>query len=149
MLRVFSRNDVYKSWTRVYCGAQTEYEQPVYGEYKVRAVCYDGEKYVYGKYSETIEVHPMYRICLVLESKTDNSATLRWSNTAGQTGFQLYYSTSKKSDYKKAADTTKRKYTVKNLKKGETYYFKVRRYYKYADGNIAYGPFDDIVKVKI
>lgn len=147
--KLYIRNDVYKTWTRVYCGAQTEYKQPVYGEYKVRAVCYDGEKYVYGKYSETIEVHPMYRIGLVLESKTDNSATLRWSNTAGQTGFQLYYSTSKKSDYKKAADTTKRKYTVKNLKKGETYYFKVRRYYKYADGNIAYGPFDDIVKVKI
>lgn len=147
--KLYIRNDVYKTWTRVYCGAQTEYEQPVYGEYKVRAVCYDGEKYVYGKYSDTIEVHPMYRIGLVLESKTDNSATLRWSNTAGQTGFQLYYSTSKKSGYKKAVDTTKRKYTVKNLKKGETYYFKVRRYYKYADGNIAYGPFDDIVKVKI
>ena len=147
--KLYIRNDVYKTWTRVYCGAQTEYKQPVYGEYKVRAVCYDGEKYVYGKYSDTIEVYPMYRIGLVLEGKTDNSATLRWSNTAGQTGFQLYYSTSKKSGYKKAVDTTKRKYTVKNLKKGETYYFKVRRYYKYADGNIAYGPFDDIVKVKI
>ena len=147
--KLYIKNEVNKTWTRVYCGAQTEYEQPVYGEYKVRAVCYDGEKYVYGKYSDTIEVHPMYRIGLVLESKTDNSATLRWSNTAGQTGFQLYYSTSKKSGYKKAADTTKRKFTVKNLKKGETYYFKVRRYYKYADGSIAYGPFDDIVKVKI
>ena len=147
--KLYRKNDNDKDWVRVYCGSQTEYEQPVYGEYKVRAVSYDGEKYVYGKYSDTIEVYPMYRIGLVLEGKTDNSATLRWSNTAGQTGFQLYYSTSKKSGYKKAVDTTKRKYTVKNLKKGETYYFKVRRYYKYADGNIAYGPFDDIVKVKI
>lgn len=147
--KLYRYDEYTKAWERVYCGGRTEYEQPVYGEYKVRAVCYDGEKHVYSKYSETIEVHPMYRIGLVLESKTDNSATLRWSRTAGQTGFQLYYSTSEKSGYKKAVTTTKYKYTVKNLKKGETYYFKVRRYYKYPDGNIAYGPFDEIVKVKI
>ena len=86
---------------------------------------------------------------LVVPETTSNSVTLRWSNTSDQTGFQLYYSTNKNSGYKKAVDTTKRKYTVKNLEKGKTYYFKVRRYYKYSDGNIAYGSFSIIRSVTL
>ena len=143
-------NSDQKKWERVYGGADTYTTCISDGKYKVRAVNYDGEKYVYGKYSEEIEIHVMYRINLYVAEKGETSVKLKWSNTAGQTGYQLYYSTSKNSGYKKAIDTTtKHSYTVKNLEKGKTYYFKVRRYYKYADGNIAYGPFGDIVKVTL
>ena len=86
---------------------------------------------------------------LVVPSKTSNSVTLRWSNTVGQTGYQLYYSTNYDSGYKKAVTTTKKTYTVKGLEEGKTYYFKVRRYYKYPDGNIAYGSFSIIREVTL
>ena len=142
-------NSTQKKWERVYGGADTYTTCISDGKYKVRAVNYDGEKYVYGSYSAEVELHTMCWIDLRVAEKGETSVKLKWSNTAGQTGYQLYYSTSKNSGYKKVVDTTKYSYTVKNLEKGKTYYFKVRRYYKYADGNIAYGPFDNIVKVTL
>ncbi len=147
--KVYWWSEVEKKWIRVYCGADTYTTNIRNGRYKVRAVNYDGEKYVYGKYSAETELHIMYYINLVVPETTSNSATLRWSNTADQTGFQLYYSTNRNSGYKKVVTTTKRKYTVKNLEEGKTYYFKVRRYYKYPDGNIAYGSFSIIREVKL
>ena len=147
--KVYWWDNYNKKWTRVYCGADTYTTNISDGRYKVRAVNYDGEKYVYGKYSAETELHTMSPLNLVVPETTSNSVTLRWSNTSDQTGFQLYYSTNKNSGYKKAVDTTKRKYTVKNLEKGKTYYFKVRRYYKYPDGNIAYGSFSIIRSVTL
>jgi len=41
------------------------------------------------------------------------------------------------------------KKTLKNLKKGKTYYVKVRPYYKDSTGNITYGKYGKIKKVKI
>ena len=147
--KVYHYDEYNKKWVRVYCGAETYTSNISGGKYKVRAVNYDGEKYVYGKYSAEIEINSMYSINLVVPEKTSNSVTLRWSNTVGQTGFQLYYSTNRDSGYKKAVTTTKRKYTVKGLEEGKTYYFKVRRYYKYPDGNIAYGSFSIIREVTL
>lgn len=147
--KVYHYDEYNKKWVRVYCGAETYTSNISGGRYKVRAVNYDGKKYVYGKYSDEIELNSMYTVNLVVPETTSNSVTLRWSNTVGQTGFQLYYSTDRDSGYKKVVTTTKRKHTVKGLEKGKTYYFKVRRYYKYPDGNIAYGSFSIIREVTL
>lgn len=147
--KVYHYDEYNKKWVRVYCGAETYTSNISGGRYKVRAVNYDGKKYVYGKYSDEIELNSMYTVNLVVPETTSNSVTLRWSNTVGQTGFQLYYSTDRDSGYKKVVTTTKRKHTVKGLEKGKTYYFKVRRYYKYPDGNIAYGSFSIIRAVTL
>lgn len=52
-------------------------------------------------------------------------ADVKWGKVTGATNYTVYYSTSKKSGYKKAGTTSGKSYTVKKLKPGKTYYFKV------------------------
>ena len=142
--------DVYQNkWVKVYSGAATEYINPVSGKYKVRAVNFDGEKYVYGKYSSVIVFEALYGEIIRSTPVNGTSVKIKWSNSVGQTGFQVFSSTKSNSGYKKVGTTSKYNFTVNNLEKGKTYYFKIREYYKYADGTVAYGPFSGVVKVKI
>ena len=52
-------------------------------------------------------------------------AVVKWSAVRGAKNYTVYYSTSKNSGYKKAGTTSGKAYTVKKLKPGKTYYFKV------------------------
>lgn len=52
-------------------------------------------------------------------------ADVKWGKVNGATNYTVYYSTSKNSGYKKAGTTSGKSYTVKKLKPGKTYYFKV------------------------
>lgn len=82
-------------------------------------------------------------------TSASGKANLTWTNVSGETGYQIYYSTSKNGTYSKLtnikADTTK--YT-KSLTKGKTYYFKVRAYTKVGSGYV-YGSFSSVVACKI
>jgi len=77
--------------------------------------------------------------------------TLSWKK-ASVTGYQIKYTTDKK--FKKSVKTktikknTTVKYTVKKLKKGKTYYVKIRAYKKVANQTF-YGSFSKLYKVKI
>ena len=67
------------------------------------------------------------------------SATLSWNKISGATGYEVWMSTSKNGSYKKLTTINKNatvKYTAKNLKKGTTYYFKVRAYKTVSGKNI-------------
>jgi len=68
---------------------------------------------------------------------------------SGADGYQIVYSTSKK--FKKSAKktTTKKTYTLKKLKKGRTYYVKVRAYKKDSTGAKVYGKYSAKKKVTI
>lgn len=83
-------------------------------------------------------------------TSSSGKATLSWNNISGESGYQVYYSTSKNGTYKKmksvSADTVK--YTTSKLTAGKTYYFKVRAYKK-VDGKTVYGSFSSIKNVKI
>ncbi len=87
-----------------------------------------------------------------LKSATVSSgkATLNWDNVSGESGYQVYYSTSKNGTYEKmksvSADTLK--YTTFKLTAGKTYYFKVRAYIK-VDGKVIYGDFCEVKSVTI
>ncbi len=87
-----------------------------------------------------------------LKSVTTSSGkvTLTWDNVSGESGYQVYYSTSKSGTYEKmksvSADTVK--YTTSKLTAGKTYYFKVRAYVK-VDGKVIYGDFSDIKSATI
>lgn len=63
-------------------------------------------------------------------SKT--SAKISWTKKSGVSGYQIYYSYKKSSGYSKMKTVSYKKgsYTKKNLKKGKTYYFKMRSYKK-------------------
>ncbi|BBF43826.1 large putative protein with C-terminal endonuclease I domain [Lachnospiraceae bacterium KM106-2] len=62
--------------------------------------------------------------------KSAKTAKITWKKVAGTTKYEIYVSTNKKSGYKKVGTTNKTSYTCKKLKKGHTYYVKVRAYKK-------------------
>ncbi len=78
------------------------------------------------------------------------SATLVWTNVAGESGYEVYCSTKKDSGFKKLgtykADVTKA--TASKLTSGKTCYFKVRAYTK-LDSGIIYGAWSPVKSVKI
>ena len=73
--------------------------------------------------------------------------TLKWNEVRGATGYQVYMKAPGGS-FKKIKVTTAESYTVKSLKKGATYSFRVRAYSK-VDGKYIYGGYKTYsVKVK-
>lgn len=85
-----------------------------------------------------------------LASTAKGRATIAWNNVTGENGYQVYYSQSKNSTYKKLsnykANTTKVYKT--GLKSGKTYYFRVRAYKKAGSGYV-YSDFSSTKAVKI
>lgn len=78
-------------------------------------------------------------------------AALSWNKISGATGYEVYMSTKKDSGYKKVTTVKKNgtvKYTQKSLKKGRTYYFKVR-VYKTVDSKNIYSAYSSVKSVKI
>ena len=73
-------------------------------------------------------------------------ATIKWSKVTGATGYVVYMQNSE-GEYEKLGSTKSTSYTKKSLKKGKTYYFRVRAY-KTFDGKNIYGGYKT-VKVKI
>ena len=68
-----------------------------------------------------------------LKKSGSKKMKLTWKKVSGCTGYQIYMSTKKSSGYKRIKTITKNKtvtYTKTKLKKGKTYYFKVRTYRK-------------------
>lgn len=77
-------------------------------------------------------------------------ATVTWKKVSGANGYQVTYSL--KKNFKKAKSVTvaatKAKVTLKKLKKGKTYYVKVRAF-KVVEGNKYYGAYSKKLKVKV
>jgi hypothetical protein len=68
----------------------------------------------------------------------------------GAAGYQITYATdSKFKKNKKNVNMTSTSKTIKNLKKGKTYYVKVRAYAKDSKGKKVYGSYSKVKKVKI
>ncbi|MDR2163664.1 MAG: hypothetical protein LBO70_06985 [Clostridiales Family XIII bacterium] len=79
------------------------------------------------------------------------SAAVTWGKIDSAQGYQLVYSTSKKFKGQKTVNVSGSstvKNTVKKLKKGKTYYFKVRGYAK-VGGNTVYTKYSPSKNVKI
>lgn len=76
-------------------------------------------------------------------------ATVSIKKVSGATGYQVTYATDKKfKKNKKSVFTKKNKVTLKSLKKGKTYYVKVRAY-KTAEGTKNYGSYSKVVTIKM
>lgn len=61
-----------------------------------------------------------------IKSTDESSVKLSWNAIDGANKYQIYYSAKKDGTYKKYTTTAKTTATVKDLKAGTTYYFKVR-----------------------
>ena len=66
---------------------------------------------------------------------------VKYSKVSGAKGYQITYATNSKF--------TKRTKTIKKLKKGKTYYVRVRAYKKDSTGRKVYGKYSKVMKVKI
>lgn len=88
------------------------------------------------------------KVTLKASSKS-GKVNLSWTNVTGETGYQVYYATSKGGKYTKLATTKANtvKYS-KTLTKGKTYYFKVRSYTKVGNSYV-YGSYSSVVSCKI
>ena len=75
---------------------------------------------------------------------------LKYKKISGIKGYEISYSTDKK--FKKAVtrkNTTKTSYTISKLKKGKTYYVRIRAYKVDSTGKKVYGKYTSVKKVKI
>ena len=107
-----------------------------------------------GKYSGTkkltLTIKPKAPSISSIYSKTKGKAVIKWNNVTGESGYQVYYATSKNGTYKKvdsySADKTAGSKTKLTSKK--TYYFKVRAYKKTSSGTV-YSSWSAVKSVKI
>ncbi|MEI3502277.1 MAG: fibronectin type III domain-containing protein [Anaerovoracaceae bacterium] len=78
------------------------------------------------------------------------SAAVSWKKVSGANGYVVYRSTKSKSGFKAVKTITKGstvKYTNKSLKKGKTYYYKVRAY-RTVNKKRVYSSYTKALKVK-
>lgn len=86
---------------------------------------------------------------ITLSSKK-NAVTVKWKKVKDASSYYIYRSASKNGTYKKIASvsSSKTSYTNKKLKKGKTYYYKVRAIKK-ANNITAYSSYSKIKQIKV
>jgi len=153
--RVYQYNAKTKKWDKLKTLKDTTYriEKLKAGTtYKFRVKAYkkdDGT--IWGKATATINVATKTAAPKITKlTTTKGKAAFTWSNVAGETGYQVYYSTKKDSGFKKVtsykADVVKG--TKSKLTSGKKYYFKVRAYKKTASGTV-YSAWSSVKSIKI
>ena len=118
-------------------------------KFKVRAYELKNGKKVYGSYSSVLVAvtKPDEVDNVRVSAKNKNFVSLKWSAVRGADGYQVYLYSSSQKKYVKKATVSKNSATVKNLKSGTSYSFKVRAYFKH-NSKVYYGEFSDVLKVK-
>ncbi len=74
---------------------------------------------------------------------------LRWKRNSGVKGYQITYADNKKFKRAKKKTTGKNTFTIKKVKKGKTYYVKIRAYKLDSAKRKVYGKYSRIQKLKI
>ncbi len=124
-------------------------------KYKIRAYIKKNGITYYGAYSSVLSAgtKPAKTTLSSVKSKKSSQLTVAWKAVKGASGYQVYYSTSKKFTSKTTKKATVKKQstkktTLKKLKKGKKYYVKVRAY-KTVSGKKLYGAFSAVKSAKI
>lgn len=120
--------------------------------YKIKPYRTVSGKKVYGAYSSTVSATP--KLSAVTKFKAlsgKKKATLSWKKVSGASGYVIYRSTKSKSGFKalktiKSSKTVK--YTNTGLKKGKTYYYKMRAY-RTVKGKKVYSAYTTVKKAKV
>lgn len=110
-------------------------------------------KWVLGQYNtrsgkKTTSYTPAKVQLVTLKNVKSKKAQVTFKKVSNAAGYQIKYSTSKKFKNAKTTKITKTSYIIKKLKKGNTYYVKVRAY-RNANGKTYYGSYSSVKKVKI
>ncbi len=86
-----------------------------------------------------------------LKSLKTKQLTVKWKKISGVKGYQLVYAANSKFTASKTATATASSVqkTIKSLKKGKTYYVKIRAYKDDGEGGKLYGEYCSAKKVKV
>ncbi|MBR1663654.1 MAG: hypothetical protein IJ696_04925 [Ruminococcus sp.] len=106
-----------------------------------------------GTITKTFKINPKKTTIKKATSPKTRQLKVSYGKVKGVTGYQVKYSTSKKFTKKTTKTVTvkgagKTSKTIKKLKKGKTYYVKVRSY-KVVNGVKYYGAYSAVKKVKV
>ncbi|CAM4118241.1 S8 family serine peptidase [Mesobacillus thioparans] len=123
--------------------------------YYYKVVAYktvDGKKLV-SSYSSKASAKPSLKVPAKVKAdkKSSTSIKVSWSKVNGASGYKIYRSTSKSGKYSLVKTVTSGKttsYTNTKLKKGQTYYYKVRAY-RTVSGKKVYSSYSSVVAKKL
>ncbi len=120
-------------------------------QYKVRAYGYIDGWLENGKFSsvKTIKTAPAAPSIAKLSNSSKGKLKLTWKRPSGAEKYQIYRKTGANGTYKRIKTITSSKtltYTDSKLRRGTTYYYKVRAYRKGADGKSVYSKWSKVVK---
>ena len=119
--------------------------------YKIRAISADTEGQKVQSNYASASVKPVPATPTVSLKAGSRKATVKWSRVSGASGYQVVRSLKKSSGFKTAKTVTsgsRTYYVNKKLKKGKTYYFKVRAYRK-VSGKKIYGSYSTVKAVRV
>lgn len=134
---VSTDGSAYKLSTTVYDSPETYSETFGYGStlrFKVRSgITKKDGSVVWSGYSNvtTIKMAPKTTSISSISNKKKNSLTLTWKKASDAKGYEIWRKTGNDGTYKKIKTITTNstvKYTNSKLKKGNTYYYRVRSY---------------------
>lgn len=109
-----------------------------------------GSKKNYTIYAKWSKVKVKKTTGLKVMNTKGKNLVVRYSKVSGAKGYQITYATNSKfTRGKKVVNTTKRTKTIQKLKKGKTYYVRVRAYKKDSTGRKVYGKYSTVKKIKI
>lgn len=105
------------------------------------------EKALYDSFGKhAIVIRPYDQVVLQVSAATTSNDLLKltWKKTFGASGYEVYRSSAKNGPYEKMKTTDKTQYIDPTAKKGKTYYYKVRAYFK--SEIISHGPYSSAIK---
>lgn len=109
-----------------------------------------GSKKNYTVYAKWSKVKVKKTTGLKVTNTKGKNLVVKYFKVSGAKGYQITYATNSKfTKGKKVVNTTKRTKTIQKLKKGKTYYVRVRAYKKDSTGRKVYGKYSKVMKVKI
>ncbi len=93
-------------------------------------------------------IHPGKNKITKLTNKAGRKIVVKFSKSKGGKNYEVYYSLNKSFKSAKKAASKKTTCTLKNLKKGKTYYVKVRSYKKVGKKKM-YSDYSKVMRVKV
>ena len=151
--QVYVYNDTAKKWDKLPSTLRTTYEVDDLVSaktYKFRVRAYDKKTggTVYSEYATiTAATEPDEVDYVKVSAKTKTSITLSWSPVKRATGYQVYIYSETKGKFVRKTSVTDTTAKITGRKEGTNYKFKVRAYFKQADGTSRYGEWSDIISV--
>lgn len=152
--QVYVYNETNGKWTKLISTSKTFYEADNLlsaKEYKFRVRAYDKRSggTVYSSYANiSVATEPDEVDNVQVSSKTKTSVTLKWTPVKRATGYQVYIYSQSKGKFVRKTAVTSASAKITGRKEGTAYKFKVRAYFKEADGTSRYGDWSDVITVK-